>query len=70
MSGFKEVTQNVCSFCKSAPDKLNIKSNVSTSNIRSFIIQGGERKEMVFVVNDIAYGIEIDYCPMCGRKLN
>lgn len=71
MSKFKEVTPEQCSFCnyKLIPKKLNVKSNADTSKILSLIAQGDKRKELVFVVNDIAYGIEIDYCPMCGRKL-
>ena len=70
MSSFCEVTPEMCTFCKVLPDDLNIKSNADISRVIGVIANGSNGKELVFMVNGTAYGIEIDYCPMCGRKLN
>lgn len=70
MSSFREVSQEECTFCKGFPDELSIKSNADTSRVIGIIANGLNGKELVLVVKGTAYGIEIDYCPMCGRKLN
>jgi hypothetical protein len=59
-----------CVFCSDRTlDDLPIKSNADLSRTLALIAQGDEKKEIVFHVNGVAYGIEIDFCPICGRCL-
>lgn len=59
-----------CDFCKRLPEELPIKSNADTGRVLAIIAQGDNKKELIFSDHTIAYGIEINYCPICGRELN
>ena len=60
-----------CEYCKDRTlVELPMKTNCDTSRIWALIAQGDKQKEIVFVNKDCTYGIEINYCPICGRKLN
>lgn len=59
-----------CPFCKDRTlEELPIKSNADLSRTLAMIAQGDQKKEIVLSVKGTAYGIEIDFCPKCGRKL-
>ena len=62
---------NHCELCsgKTIPDDIPIKSNANLSKTMCVIAQGSDKKEIVFIVNGTAYGIEINNCPFCGRVL-
>ena len=63
----------MCKYCENIlpklPAELPIKSNADLSRTLAIISQGDRKKEIVLSVKGTAYGIEIDYCPICGRKL-
>lgn len=59
-----------CEYCKDRTlAELPMKTNCDTSRTWALIAQGDRRKEIVFVDKGCTYGIEINYCPICGRKL-
>lgn len=59
-----------CPFCKDRTlEELPIKSNADLSRTIAMIAQGDQKKEIVLSVKGTAYGVEIDFCPKCGRKL-
>lgn len=59
-----------CPYCEDwTTQELHIKSNADLSRTLALIAQGDKKKEIVFHNNGVSYGIEIDYCPKCGRKL-
>ena len=60
-----------CEYCKDRTlTELPMKTNCDTSRIGCLIAQGDKKKEIVFWTREGTYGIEINYCPICGRKLN
>ena len=58
-------------FCdgKGLPDDIPIQGNIDTRRSICIIAQGIDKKQIVLNANGKAYGIDIDYCPFCGRKL-
>ena len=59
-----------CPYCEDWTTKeLPIKSNADLSRTTALIAQGDKKKEIVFHNKGVAYGIEINFCPICGRKL-
>ena len=62
-----------CEYCSNSAPKINeflpIKSNADISRVFALIAQGDKKQEIVIHNRGIAYGIEINYCPICGRKL-
>lgn len=65
------VNKQGCRFCcgKFVPDDIPIKSNADLRKTFCILAQGSEKKEVVLSVNGTAYGIEVYFCPFCGRKL-
>lgn len=63
-------TNNCCRFCsgKWIDDEIKIKSNADTSKAFCLIAQGDVKKEFVFSVACVVYGVEINFCPFCGRR--
>lgn len=77
--------EEVCEFCeKTINNELPINTNMNLSKTFACIASGTTQKEIVIHINDIAnqyvndienhkfkgtYGIPINFCPMCGRKL-
>ncbi|MBQ9700355.1 MAG: hypothetical protein IJV71_07010 [Lachnospiraceae bacterium] len=62
---------NNCSVCsgKFVPDYIPINSNADLKKTFCILAQGASKKEIILSVNGVAYGIEVDFCPFCGRKL-
>lgn len=60
-----------CKYCKDYTlNSLPMRSNADLRMVGSLIADDGEGgKEIVIHIDGIAYGILIDFCPMCGRKL-
>lgn len=60
-----------CRFCdgKYLPDEIPILGNIDTRRSVCIIAQGADKKQIVLNANGKCYGIDIDYCPFCGRKL-
>ena len=59
-----------CEYCKDRTlTELPMKTNCDTSRTWALIAQGDKKKEIVFVDKGHTYGIEINYCPICGAKL-
>lgn len=60
-----------CGFCNGnrLPDDIPIKGNIDTRRSVCIIAQGSEKKEIILNANGKCYGIEINHCPFCGRKL-
>lgn len=60
-----------CKYCKDRSlNELPMRSNADMSKVGALIAFDGEGgKEIVFHVNGTAYGIQIDFCPKCGKKL-
>lgn len=64
----KVVTE--CPYCEDwTTTELPIKSNADLSQTLALIARGDKKKEIVFHNNGVSYGIEIDFCPKCGRRL-
>jgi hypothetical protein len=60
-----------CLFCKNRTlTELPLKTNADTSRTLALIAQGDNKREIVFSIKGVAYGIEIDFCPICGRNLS
>ena len=60
-----------CEYCKDRTlTELPMKTNCDTSRTWALIAQGDKKKEIVFNCREGVYGIEINYCPICGCKLN
>ena len=58
-----------CPFCKDyTTTDIPIKSNADTAKSFAMIAQGDRKKEIVFSINNTAYAIEINFCPICGAK--
>lgn len=58
-----------CPFCKDyTTTDIPIKSNADTARSIAMIAQGDRKKEIVFSINNTAYAIEINFCPICGAK--
>lgn len=66
-----EYRMNSCKWCSGQyiAEDIPIKSNADLSRTFCIIAQGSDKKEFVLSANRISYGIEIDFCPFCGRKL-
>ena len=60
-----------CKYCVGdrIPEDIPILGNVDTRRSICIIAQGVDKKQIVLNANGKAYGIDIDYCPFCGRKL-
>ena len=59
-----------CEYCKHRTlSELPLKTNCDTSRVGVLIAQGDRKKEIVLWTKEGTYGIEINYCPICGRKL-
>ena len=59
-----------CEYCKQwTTVELPMKTNCDTSRTWALIAQGDKKKEIVFMNKGCAYGVEINYCPICGTKL-
>ena len=60
-----------CKYCVGdrIPEDIPIQGNVDTRRSICIIAQGVDKKQIVRNANGQAYGIDIDYCPFCGRKL-
>jgi hypothetical protein len=60
-----------CKFCngKWINEEISIRSNADLCKTFCLIAQGDAKKEFIFSVNSTAYGVEIDFCPFCGRRL-
>lgn len=60
-----------CKYCVGdrIPEDIPIQGNVDTRRSICIIAQGIDKKQIVLNANGKAYGIDIDYCPFCGRKL-
>ena len=66
----KNIELKPCPFCKDyTTTDIPIKSNVDTARAIAMIAQGDRKKEIVFSINNTAYAIEINFCPLCGRRL-
>ena len=67
----REPIAQPCRFCdgKYLPDEIPIKGNIDTRRSVCIIAQGSDKKEIVLNANGKCYGIEINNCPFCGRKL-
>lgn len=68
-----EPVKHSCKYCDdyhTIADDIPIRSNCNLSRCMCLIVQGARQKELVMSINGEAYGIEIDYCPKCGRKLS
>lgn len=63
---------NMCEYCKErTTQELPIKTNVTNFCGAFLIAQGDKKKEIVFWERKLGtFGVEINYCPICGRKLN
>ena len=49
--------------------ELPLKTNCDTIRTWALIAQGDRKKEIVFHCREGVYGVEINYCPICGRSL-
>lgn len=60
-----------CRYCKDySLNGLPMRSNADMSRVGSLITDDGEGgKEIVVHINGVCYGILIDFCPKCGKKL-
>lgn len=60
-----------CKFCngKWINEEIQIRSNADLRKTFCLIAQGAAKKEFIFSVGSTAYGVEIDFCPFCGRRL-
>lgn len=60
-----------CKYCVGdiIPEDIPIQGNVDTRRSICIIAQGVDKKQIVLNANGKCYGINIDYCPFCGRKL-
>ncbi|MBQ7818400.1 MAG: hypothetical protein IJ341_01755 [Bacteroidales bacterium] len=60
-----------CPYCRNnTTEDIPIKSNADVSRTVALIAQGDNKKEIVFSHKGTAFGIEINFCPICGRELN
>ena len=61
-----------CIYCKERTvQALPMKTNVTEACADFLIAQGDKKKEIVFWERHLGtFGVEINFCPMCGRKLN
>ena len=58
-----------CLFCKDrTTEELPLKTNCDTSKVGALIAQGDKKKEIVFWSKVGTYGIEINFCPICGKS--
>lgn len=61
---------NECPYCKDRTlTGLPLKTNCDTSRVGCLIAQGDKKKEIVFWSPIGTYGIEINFCPICGAML-
>ena len=68
--GYRKVEQGECPYCKDRTvTELPLKTNCDMSRVGVLIAQGDKKKEIVFWTHDGTYGIEINYCPICGAKM-
>ena len=59
-----------CIYCKDyPPTRLPLKTNCDTSTAGALIAHGDVKREIVFYSQIGTYGIEINFCPICGRNL-
>lgn len=58
----------MCEYCKEPEGKFITDELFKQSRIQCWKSIDGERKRYMLSVNNGAYA-EINYCPMCGRKL-
>lgn len=65
-----KILESECPYCKERTlEELPIKTNADTSRTIVMIAQGDNKKEIVFHHKGTAFGVEINFCPICGRKL-
>lgn len=66
----KEQIERECPYCKERTlTELPLKTNCDTSRVGVLIAQGDRKKEIVFWSPIGTYGIEINFCPICGAKM-
>lgn len=60
-----------CIYCKERTlTELPLKTNITDLCGSALIAQGDKKKEIVFWERHLGtIGIEINYCPICGRNL-
>lgn len=66
-----ENKQKPCIYCEDykVSKGIDLKSNCDISRSGAIIVNGDKGKELVFYNEKGTYGILINYCPMCGRKV-
>ncbi len=66
------INKQCCQFCcgKSVPDYVPINSNADLRKTFCILAQGANKKEIIMSINNVAYGVEVEFCPFCGRKLS
>lgn len=65
-----KILEPECPYCKERTlEELPIKTNADTSRTIVMIAQGDNKKEIVFSHKGASFGVEINFCPICGRKL-
>lgn len=57
------MSTDYCKFCD--PNYIGTKTDM-TAQIQKF----GETYLLCYIVNGVQYGVDIEFCPFCGRKLN
>lgn len=65
-----KILENECPYCKDhSLEDIPIRSNADTSKTLVIIAQGDNKKEIVFSHKGVAFGVEINFCPICGKNL-
>lgn len=62
-----------CRFCKDWPEiaeNLQMQTNEDITRSFAMIANGFRQKELILSIKGTTYGVEIDFCPKCGRNLN
>ena len=60
-----------CLYCASAVERkdFDINSNADISRVVSLLSDMGNGPEIIFSIKGTAYGVNVEFCPKCGRRL-